>query len=90
MEKNCGNAVKETQVSQQTMRISNGLERLEKSVQEIEERLSSILNDTISKDNCENKSESPIVSLASDLKGFADRVNRLTDRIDDIKRRIEL
>lgn len=83
-------AVKETQIQKQLGRCAFGLDGLEGAVKDLEKRLEAILCPEPPSKVSEGKPEQTLVFLATTIKSFADRICFLTDRITELKSRIEL
>ena len=80
----------ETQVQCQLNKCSGAISNLEKIVDELEIRLVEVLSSPPIETQEETKLSTPLVTLANEISMFTSRIYIVTDRINDIKKRIEL
>lgn len=84
-----GGQLKETQVQQQLSRCCGNLDNLEGSIKELEARLQGVIVSS----KADKEQEAPVqqfVTLANNVRSIADRVMLATNKINDLRNRIEL
>lgn len=88
---NQNQACKENQVSIAKGMILNQIERLDRELSNLSDRISPLLRNELQvKPDTINKTQEAFVPHAEELRSFANRLSCIADIVEDLKRRLEI